>query len=703
MGTDYRDKIIEKIRKTGKEPLPYKKLLRSCRVPHGEFKVFTNTLEGLKRKGEIFEKPEGFLMPRYCGLTKAKLVKLNKTFAFVENIETAEQIFVPGKYLKGAMPGDIVLVQTYEGRGESLEGEVISIIKEEFENFTGVIINDLGTLLVVPDILSKYALRIDNADEFTLNAGDKVIATISQRGERHSDHTCKIIMNLGDSQQASVCAEAIVKLHGVSPVFPADVLDNAKAVSDYDQIEKEIPNRLDLRDIPIFTIDGADTKDIDDAISLSKTDTGYYLGVHIADVSFYVKPKSPLDNEALERGTSVYYANKVIPMLPKELSNGICSLNPQEDRLAFSALMNIDEDGKLVDYKFRKTVIRSRVKGVYSEINTIINGTQTPEVAEKYKEVSPELKLMVTLSEILKNNKIKRGSPMIDTSESKLVIDENEKCVDVIPRERGISEEMIEDFMLMANEAAAKLGKDNQLPFVYRIHEKPGAEKIATLEETLTNLGLEMPPHDEVKPAHLAALIEKTRGTDLGLVVNNLCLRSMAKAKYSTDPIGHFGLVLKDYAHFTSPIRRYPDLSIHRIMSDFVAGNSVSDIMTSYQKFVHLSAQKSSEAELTSMTIERDCEDCYKAEYMQGHLGESFTGRIISVMEFGFFVELENTCEGLVAVEELPTGEYNYDGAIKLTNKNSGVTYKVGDTITIKVAKADINSGKVDFTLDTQN
>lgn len=700
MKNDYRDKILLKIRQSGKNPLPYKKLLRSCRVPNKEFKIFTQTLEGLKSKGEIFEGKEGFLMPHFCGLIKAKVLRLNKTFAFVQNVEDEKQeIFIPGRKLKGAMPDDIVLVQAYDRGGDSLEGEVISIIKEGFSKFTGVIADDFGTFSIIPDMLPSYTLKIENISDFTLSAGDKVIAQLAHRGERHSEHTCTIVADYGTSQKAAVCATSIVELSGASSVFPDAVLSDAKKVSDYDTITNEAKNRLDLRDIPIFTIDGADTKDIDDAISLSETENGYKLGVHIADVSFYVKPKSPLDNEAMERGTSIYYANKVIPMLPRELSNGICSLNPNEDRLAFSALMEIDSEGHLSDFEFKKTIIHSRVKGVYSEINQILAGTETDEIKEKYKDVLKEIKIMEKLAKILKDNKIKRGAPQLETSESKLIIDENEVCIDVKPRARGFSEEIIEDFMLMANEAAAKLGKQNSLPFVYRIHEDPAPEKIATLETVLKQLGLTIPPHTEIKPIHLAEVIEKTKGTELEMVVNNLVLRSMAKAKYSNEPIGHFGLVLKDYAHFTSPIRRYPDLSIHRIMSDFVNGATQPELMKRYQKFVFASSQSSSEAELTAMRIERDCEDCYKAEYLGSHIGEEFDGVIVSVTNFGFFVELENTCEGRVAIEDLPDGQYVYDGSMKLTQASGNKSYRVGDKTRIKVVKVNVSAGEVDFTL----
>ena len=699
MKDNYKKLILEKIKKTGKTPLPYKKLLRSCRVSDQDFKIFTQTLEGLKLKGEIFEQKDGFLMPKFSGLVSAKIVKLNKTFGFAKNIKTEEEIFIPGKFLKGAMPNDTVLLTTSEGRGNSLEGEVIKIVKEEFSRFTGNISNQFGNLCVIPDILSQYALPIENLSDFDLNEADKVLCEISFRGTRHSEHTCKIISNFGSSSKASVCALSVLEVNGISLVFPDSVLEEADRVSDMSTITHEAPNRLDLRDELIFTIDGADTKDIDDAISINKTSDGYDLGVHIADVSFYVKAKSELDNEAIRRGTSVYYANRVVPMLPPSLSNGICSLNPQEDRLAFSALMKIDFEGKLVDYKFAKTIIRSRVKGVYAEINQILAGTQSAEIDEKYLELKTPIKLMSELANILSFNKKERGAPQLETSESKLIINEDDYCVDVKPRSRGESEEIIEDFMLMANEAAANLARKNDLPFVYRIHEDPSLEKINSLEETLKLLGVAIPNHKDIKPKHLSQIIESVRGTELEMVVNKLVLRSMAKAKYSSEPIGHFGLVLEDYAHFTSPIRRYPDLSIHRIMNDYLAKISSADLMKRYQKFVFHSSQASSEAELTAMKVERDCEDCYKAEYMKSHLGEEFDGRIVSVLEFGFFVELESTCEGMVAIEELPAGEYSYDGSMKLMNTVTNQSYRVGDKIKIKVLRADVSSGKVDFSI----
>ncbi|MGN0601285.1 MAG: ribonuclease R [Oscillospiraceae bacterium] len=699
MKTDYRKLIYTKLKKSGKKPVKFKELLKYCRGKGFDFDKFVNTIDKMKAKGEIAEGNKGFTLIDRKKLTKCTISRLNKTYGFAKNCDTDEEIFIVGKYLKGAMPGDTVLVRTFHGNGNCLEGEVMQITEENFTRFTGQIVNEFGELKIVPDTLCKYAMSFDNPMGIELYEGDKVMAEITRRGDKHSQHRCDIISSFGSSLKASSCAMSILEVNGITPIFPPEVIYEAKQVSDYSKIKAEAPNRLDLRDKVIFTIDGADTKDIDDAISVERTRNGYQLGVHIADVSYYVTPKSALDNEAFHRGTSVYYANRVIPMLPKELSNGICSLNPQEDRLAFSAIINLDKSGKITDYKFAKTIIRSRVKGVYSEINRILAGDITDELQEKYKDVTDTFPIMTELADILYNNKQSRGTPEIETTESKLIISDEDICVDVLPRTRGRSEEIIEDFMLAANECAARFGVENNLPFVYRIHENPSDEKIESLKEELTKLNIPFNPNGEIKPRDLAEILKKAKGTNSFMIVNNLVLRSMTKARYSPDPIGHFGLVLADYAHFTSPIRRYPDLTIHRIMSAFLDGATAEQCNVKYQKFVHASAEQSTNTELVAMNVERDCEDCYKAEYMSNHIGEEFRGIISSVTDFGIFVLLENTCEGLVHIENLGEGEYFYDGSSSLKNMNTGKEYKIGDALKIKVLDANVNSGKIDFTL----
>ncbi len=697
MKTDYRKMIYEKLKRSGEKPVSFKELTKACRNKKFDFNKFVRVVDKMKAKGEIIEGKYGFTLIDLKKLKKCEVARLHKSFGFVKNLDTGEEIFIPGKRLMGAMPKDIVYVRLTESRGESPEGEVIKIAEENFTKFNGEIVREFGELKIVPDMLSKYALSFENPFGLELREGDKAVAEITERGERHSEHKCSIVSNYGSSMKASACALSIMEVNGLTPVFPHEVIYEAKQVSDYNTIAAEAPNRLDLRDKPIFTIDGADTKDIDDAISVERTENGYLLGVHIADVSHYVTPKSALDNEAFRRGTSVYYANRVIPMLPKELSNGICSLNPGEDRLAFSCLCNFDKSGNIVDYKFEKTVIRSRVKGVYSEINDLLEGYNSKESCEKYAEVMGCLPLMKELADILNVKKMSRGAPQLETAESKLVISEEDICVDVLPRTRGRSEEMIEDFMLAANECAARFGLENELPFVYRVHEPPSDEKIEGLKETLARLNVTYVLENTVKPSDMAEILRITKDTPIEMTMNNVVLRSMSKAKYDTEPLGHFGLVLDDYAHFTSPIRRYPDLTIHRIMSAFLGGMSAEECRTKFNKFVYASAEQSSATELTAMQIERSCEDCYKAEYMSDKIGLTFTGTVSSVTDFGLFVTLPNTCEGLLHTDNLGEGCYETDGMTYLKNFSTGDEYRVGDNIDVKVLGANVNSGKIDF------
>ena len=575
----------------------------------------------------------------------------------------------------------------------------MSIVEENFAKFTGELVSEFGVLKIVPDMLSKYAMTFENPMRLELHEGDKVVAQVTKRGNRHSEHVCEIVSSYGSSMKASACAMSVLEVNGLTPVFPSEVIYEAREVSDYSRIKDEIPSRLDLRDKPIFTIDGADTKDIDDAISVERTKTGYLLGVHIADVSHYVQPKSQLDNEAFKRGTSVYYANRVIPMLPKELSNGICSLNPKEDRLAFSCLCELDKQGNITEYKFAKTVIRSRVKGVYSEINSLLAGSDDAELKEKYAEVSGQLPIIKELADILYKNKKNRGCPELETSESKLIINDEDICVGVERRTRGRSEEIIEDFMLVANECAARFGMDNNLPFVYRIHEEPSDEKLESLREALVKLNVQYKLGEKACPGDMSEILKAAKGTDIDLIMNNIVLRSMSKARYSTEPVGHFGLALEDYAHFTSPIRRYPDLTIHRIMSAFLSGSSAEECATKFNKFVYASADQSTKTELTAMQVERSCEDCYKAEYMNAHIGEEFQGTVVSAVEFGLFIALPDTCEGLLHTDNMPDGEYVCDDMVSLKNLTNGMEYRVGDPIRVKVINANVNSGKIDFAL----
>ncbi len=601
----------------------------------------------------------------------------------------------------GAMPGDRVLISEIESRTDEPEGEIVDILSFGSQELTGVIEYDYGIPYLVPDTASNSHIVIETEQSVQFENGDKVLAEIVHRGRRHAEHRVRIASVFGSSEHAASCAEAILTLHGAHTEFPEEVLKEARKISEGGVQEYSLNNREDLRDMPIFTIDGADSKDLDDAVSVERSENGWRLGVHIADVSHYVRGNSALDKEAMLRGTSIYYADKVIPMLPKELSNGICSLNPNEDRLTLSAFIDLDANGEIVAYRFCKSVIRSRVKGVYSEVNSILCGEASPDMDEKYSPVRKEIMLMNELADILIEKKQRRHAPELDTTESILVI-ENGICCDVLPRERGKAERIIEEFMLTANEAAARLAKEKQIPFVYRIHESPPEEKIERLHELLPRLGLECPHFREFKPVHAGQILEEARETDKFEAVNLMVLRSMAKAKYSPEPLGHFGLVLEDYAHFTSPIRRYPDLAVHRIITDILAGYEKEWLIKRYSGFAVNAAERSSAAELKALAIERECEDCYKAEYMKAHIGEVFTARISSVTEFGFYAELSNTIEGLIHLRTLPEGEYDYSEPVALTEKFSGVSYTLGMTVRVICSAVNVSSGRIDFVLDNE-
>ena len=705
----YKTRIKEILKQSGKKSVQFKVLYNKCKGRKNNLPEFKRALSSLEKEGVVIETKAGFKLAETAGYFKAFVARVNKTFGFLTKDDGSE-VFVPGKLLMGAMPNDVVLAKIISRDGENPDGEVVEIIEENFSEFTGILEKEGNTYLVRPDSLCKEPMLVV-ARDVDAKVGDKVLAQICKRGKRHSEHRAKVTGVFGDSECAVSSAEAILYMNGIETEFPYAVLDEARYVENLGIPEGEPERRLDLRDEIIFTIDGADTKDIDDAISVKRLADGWELGVHIADVSFYVKPHSELDRNAFRRGTSIYYANKVVPMLPKELSNGICSLNPDEDRLAFSCIMKLDDEGKLEKYKFSKSVIRSRVKGVYSEVNTILecmeNKAAIPdELAEKYNGLTDTIANMQALASILTSNKLRRGAPQIETSECKIILDENEVCIDVQPRERGKSELIIEEFMLMANTSAAKLAKERLIPFVYRVHEDPAPEKVEELMDVAAQMNIKVPQFTTIKAKHLAEILEKAKGQPLAPVVNNLVLRSMAKAKYSDEPLGHFGLVLADYAHFTSPIRRYPDLSIHRILTDLCYNKQPEDFMKKrYKAFAHDSAEQSSNCELVAMRVERDCDDCYIAEYMKAHLGEDFEGIIVSMQDFGFFVELPNTVQGLVRMESLKDGPYDYDGKFTVTKAGKPV-YKVGDRVHVVCAGANVSSGQVDFTIydgDAQN
>lgn len=660
-------------------------------------------LDELVRQAVVCQRQGVFFTVRSGRAEKAllcKVVKLGKNFAFVMLEDGQSDVFIPGRFTRGAMPGDQVLVEKFahprvEG---SDEGEILAILTEH-NNLVGTAKRIDGRLKFVPDDCPAISMQLMRGSEGGAKDGDKVAVEILQRGTRQEDHRVGVTMRFGSADEAKRCAKALLYAQDIRGRFPEEVREEAKKLEDAAVSEADTKGRLDLRSLPIFTIDSASTKDIDDAISLTRTPEGdFELGVHIADVSHYVRPGTETDNEAFRRATSVYYADQVVPMLPKALSNGICSLNEGELRLAFSCLMRLDNNGELTDYRFVKSVIRSRVKGVYSEINALLAGSTDPELQAKYAEVSEQLPAMKELYGHRARLRRERGCMDIESGEVKLILDEEGRCIDVQKRTSGESEAMIEEFMLLANQCAAHFARVKQIPFVYRVHEEPNAEKLERLHALLTACGInDHFAKDVPAPKELSAILEGVRGTAYEQIINTGMLRCMSKAQYEAKPKGHYGLVLKDYAHFTSPIRRYPDLAIHRILTDLLSGTDKETMTLRYTDFAEQAAKQSSEREVIAMQIERKAEDCYKAEYARRHLGESYEGSISGVTQRGLFVEMDNGVEGFVPASSLTAAGTLLTEGVRLSDPVSGKNWNLGDRMMITIVRADVNLGKVDF------
>ena len=695
-----RDKIEHAIQN---QPCTVKELKQKFGGERGADRKVMEALDELVREAVVCQRQGVFFTVRSGRADKAllcKVVKLGKNFAFVMLEDGTSDIFIPGRFTKGAMPGDDVLVEKFEHpRVEgSDEGAILAILTEK-NDLVGTVRRVEGRLRFVPDDCPAITMPLARDCEGGAKDGDKVAVEILNRGNRQEDHRVGVAMRFGSSDEAKRCAKALLYAKDIRTRFPDKVRDEAKKFEGAEVSEKDCEGRMDLRALPIFTIDSAETKDIDDAISLTRTsDGGFELGVHIADVSNYVKPGTELDNEAFSRATSVYYADQVVPMLPKALSNGICSLNENELRLAFSCLMRLDKEGNLTDYRFVKSIIRSRVKGVYSEINALLAGTADAEIKAKYADVIDQLPAMKELYGHRARLRRERGCMDIESGEVKLILDENGRCIDVKKRTSGESESMIEEFMLLANQCAAHFARVKQIPFVYRVHEEPNAEKLERLHTLLQACGInDHFAKDVPAPKELSAILEGVRGTPYEQIINTGMLRCMSKALYEEKPKGHYGLVLKDYAHFTSPIRRYPDLAIHRIMTDMLKGTEKETMILRYTDFAERASKQSSEREVIAMQIERKAEDCYKAEYARRHLGECYEGTISGVTQRGLFIELDNGVEGFVPASSLTPSGTSLTEGVRLTDPASGKTWSLGDKMMITIVRADVNLGKIDF------
>lgn len=640
-----------------------------------------------------------YMMLEKSHLRKGVMRTNKKGFGFVEIENMDDDVYVAADNMNGAIHDDVVLVEiTSKMTLDRLEGRVLKIIKRQVQRYIGEITFDEKGKGHIKLDDNKIKLNIEIPKDKALNAvdGHKVVVELVKKLNNNLKYEGKVLEIIGHKNDPGVDILSIIYKYNINTVFPDEVKEEVSNIN-MEVLPEELKGRRDLRDQVIFTIDGDDTKDIDDAISIEKFASGHYkLGVHIADVSYYVKEGSPLDNEAMERGTSVYLVDRVIPMLPHELSNGICSLNPNVDRLAISCVMEFDSSGKQIDYEIFPSVIRSRIQMTYKKVNSILEENVVPEGYEPYADT---LKIMAELASILRKAKVKRGYINFDIDEAKILVDENCKPTEITVRERGTGENLIEDFMIAANECVATHIYFMNLPFIYRVHEVPKEEKIRSFLGFVSNLGYQVPGDiKDTKPTTMQRILKALEDKPEYKILSSLLLRCMQKAVYRPENLGHYGLASSCYTHFTSPIRRYPDTTVHRLLRTYLFENKLdnSTIRKWEEKLVYI-AEHSSERERASVDCEREVEDMKMAEYMESHIGEEFEGMISSVTSFGMFVELDNLVEGLVPLRDMPDF-FNYDEErMTLTGEKSHVKYTIGERVLVKVVRASKEDKTIDF------
>lgn len=624
-------------------------------------------------------------------------------FGFLEIPEEEEDIFIPEESVGTALHGDTVqIIVKKDGKdGKRCEGEVVKVLERGTREVVGTYQQCDGFGFVVTD--NQRFLKdvfIPAGKSLTAEDGDKVLAEIKDHGNKRRSPEGKIIEILGKPGECGVDVLCVAKSYELPMEFPEKVAKQAERIKETLN-EGDFYGREDLRDVVMVTIDGEDAKDLDDAVSLTKDEEFYHLGVHIADVSNYVQYNSALDKEALKRGTSVYLADRVIPMLPKKLSNGICSLNAGEDRLALSCLMDIDKKGRVVSHRIVESVIHVKERMSYTNVKKILL-QEDEELEKRYEELLPMFFQMKELSELLRNRRKKRGAIDFDFPESKLVLDEKGKVVDIYPYEQNIATRLIEDFMLAANETVAEEYCMLGLPFVYRTHENPDMEKMETVLEMVHQAGIKVKKGKEtISPKEVQKILKELEGMECEPFFARLILRSMKQAKYTVEDTGHFGLAAKYYCHFTSPIRRYPDLQIHRIIKETLRGKMTEAKIQHYKGILEEVARQSSAMERRAEEVERETIKMKKAEYMKQHIGEAFEGTVSGVTEWGFYVELDNTVEGLVHVNSLTDDYYTFDkDRYCLVGDMTGRAYRMGQRVKVWVENADENTKTVDFKIE---
>lgn len=689
------------------KPMHVSELAKIFDISKREFNDFQDTIKAMEKEGLIIKtNNDKVALPERMGMIVGKLSVHQKGFGFlIPDDEEHQDVFIPSSFINGALHGDRVMVQiTKEDVGKKkCEGEVVKIIDRANKTVIGVFESSRNFGFVVPeDKRIQNDIFIPKAKTNNAEDGDVVIVEIIEWAGKRRNPEGKIIDVLGKKGDKGIDILTIIKKHGLPEEFPPKVQKYAEGIEE-DIPKSEYKRRVDLRDVRMVTIDGEDAKDLDDAVSIERLENGNYkLGVHIADVSNYVKELNPLDKEALKRGTSVYLIDRVIPMLPKELSNGICSLNPKVDRLTLSCIMTIDQKGKVLDHEIVESIIKTDERMTYTDVTKIIKD-HDDELIKKYDYLYDDFKAMEELCDILRKKRLGRGAIDFNFEESKIILNENGKPIDIKPYDREIANRIIEEFMLVCNETVAEHMYWANIPFVYRIHEEPDEEKLQHFSDFIYNMGYSLKSSREVHPKALQAILEKVQGKKEETVVSTLLLRSMMQAKYSPECVGHFGLAAKYYCHFTSPIRRYPDLMIHRIIKEFVNGKIDPKRSERLSGIVDYASKQSSDMERRAQDAEREVDDLKKAEYMSEKIGEEYHGIISSVTNFGFFVELPNTIEGLVHITDLDDDYYVYDERhLSLIGELTKKIYRLGDEVKIKVDRVNIDTHDIYFKL-TEN
>ena len=702
-----QDKILTYFKESGTKPITIHDLEEIFEMNEtDDFKILVKSLNELEQQGKLIRtRKNRFGLPEKMNLIRGKIEMNRKGFAFlIPEDENAQDVYIHSSDLDSAMNNDIVIVRLEKKgvRDNRPEGVVIRIIERANQQIVGTLEDNKEFGFVIPDdqrIPSDIFIAKKNLNGAV--TGHKVIVDLTKFPDGRKNAEGIIVKILGHKNDPGIDILSIIYKHGIKIDFPEEVLEAASSVSD-EVTEADINGRRDLRDQTIVTIDGADAKDLDDAIRVEKLANGnYLLGVYIADVSYYITENSVLDKEAAQRGTSVYLVDRVIPMIPHRLSNGICSLNRGEDRLTLSCEMEIDQNGKVISHEIFEAVIRTTERMTYENVNKIlVDKDQT--VRDQFAPLVSLFENMEKLAEILRNKRMKRGAIDFDFKEAQVLVDEDGKAKDVVLRERSVGEKLIEEFMLAANETVAEHFHWMEVPFIHRIHESPDEAKLDHFFEFLAGLGhIVKGTSNDVHPLELQKVLERVKGETEEMVISKLMLRSMKQAKYDPNSIGHFGLSTEFYTHFTSPIRRYPDLTVHRLIRTYLLQGDLTDkTLKRWKNNLPDIAKHTSEMERAAIDTEREVDDLKKAEYMLDKIGEQYTGIISSVTSFGLFVELENTVEGLVHVSYMVDDYYNYsDRHHALIGEMTGKVYRIGEEVEVKVTDVNMEEHTVDFQL----